>query len=143
LKLGSIDQQLGLRGYWKFNNTLLSDDSFNNSVKLLAKEVFEFDINNGHKKKWEYFKYKIRQLAIKRSKVIKKEKYNSEHALTLMNKLTHLISKGNINPEEEIEIKAIQIQIDQIYTEMPKGAFIRSRAKWLEEGEKNTNYFLL
>lgn len=139
LKLGSIDPQSGIRGYWKFNNTLLSDDSFNESVKLLANEIFEIDINNGHKKKWEYFKYKIRQLAIKRSKEIKKEKYKSEHVL--MNKLTQLMSKRNINREEEIELKAIQIQIDQIYTEMAKGAFIRSRAKWLEEGEKNTNYF--
>lgn len=139
LKLGSIDPQSGIRGYWKFNNTLLSDDSFNESVKLLANEIFKIDINNGHKKKWEYFKYKIRQLAIKRSKEIKKERYKSEHVL--MNRLTQLMSKGNINPDEEIELKAIQIQIDQIYTEMAKGAFIRSRAKWLEEGEKNTNYF--
>lgn len=47
------------------------------------------------------------------------------------------MSKENIAPEEELDLKAIQIQIDQIYTDLAKGAFIRSRAKWLEEGERN------
>lgn len=58
-----------------------------------------------------------------------------------MNTRTHLLSKENIAPEEELELKAIQIQIHQIYTDLAKGAFIRSRAKWLEEGERYSAYF--
>lgn len=40
-----------------------------------------------------------------------------------------------------LEVKEIQLKIDQIYIELAKGAFVRSRAKWLEEGETNPNYF--
>ncbi len=33
------------------------------------------------------------------------------------------------------------LQLDHIYEERARGAFVRSRRKWLEEGEKNTKYF--
>lgn len=59
-----------------------------------------------------------------------------------MHKLNLLLNKEDISLEEELEVKDIQIQLDQCYLDLAKGAFIRSRAKWLEEGEKNTSYFL-
>lgn len=31
--------------------------------------------------------------------------------------------------------------MNELYLELAKGGFIRSRAKWLEEGEKNSSYF--
>ncbi len=34
----------------------------------------------------------------------------------------------------------IHFQINELYLELAKGAFIRSRAKWLEEGERNSSY---
>lgn len=38
---------------------------------------------------------------------------------------------------EKTELHALQTQLDDIYTEKANGAFIRSRARWLEQGEKN------
>lgn len=61
-----------MRGYWKFNNSLLDDDLFNISVKQLVKDTFNDGANSDYKNKWEYFKYKIRLLAIERSKELKK-----------------------------------------------------------------------
>ncbi|XDV29585.1 hypothetical protein PO909_032690 [Leuciscus waleckii] len=40
-----------------------------------------------------------------------------------------------------MEIKKFNLEFDRAYLEMAKGAYIRSRAKWLEEGEKNSNNF--
>ena len=139
MKLSATHETSGFRGYWKFNNSLLKDDSFNDSIKKLAEELLNDDLNDNYRIKWEFFKYKARCVAVKRSKEIKKEKSKVE--AELMHKLHLLLTKININLEEELEIRKIQLQLDQMYLDLAKGAFIRSRAKWLEEGEKNTSYF--
>ena len=40
-----------------------------------------------------------------------------------------------------IELSSLQLELDKIYEEKARGAFIRSRRKWLEQGEKCTKYF--
>ncbi len=40
-----------------------------------------------------------------------------------------------------MNLNLLQEQLDNIYEEATRAAFIRSRRKWLEQGEKNTKYF--
>ena len=40
------------------------------------------------------------------------------------------------------EIESIQEEIEAINRHRAKGCMIRSKARWVEEGEKNTAYFL-
>lgn len=127
-----------MRGYWKFNNSLLKDVSFNNAIKKLVQDILNDDLTDNYRKKWEFFKYKVRYIAIKRSKELKNEKHKLE--TDLMYSLNLLLNKEHISLEE-LEVKNIQLQLDKFYLDLAKGAFIRSRAKWLGEGEKNTNYF--
>ena len=35
----------------------------------------------------------------------------------------------------------LQYKLDELYIEKAKGAYIRSRSKWLEEDEQNSAYF--
>lgn len=88
---------------------------------------------------FQYFKFMTRSIAIKRGKELKTLKNKTE--AELLNRIGLLLSKPSLSSEEELEIKDIQLKIDQIYTELAKGAFVRSRAKWLEEGETNSSYF--
>lgn len=46
-----------MRGYWKFNNSLLNNMEFNNCVQELIKELFT-NCTDGYKQKWEFFKYR-------------------------------------------------------------------------------------
>lgn len=43
--------------------------------------------------------------------------------------------------DDKSEFIRLQNKLDEIYCKKAHGAYIRSRAKWIEEGEKNTSYF--
>lgn len=45
----------------------------------------------------------------------------------------------HVNKNEYIDAKG---ELDQMYKQITKGAIIRSRVKWFEEGETNSKYFL-
>jgi len=127
-----------IRGYWKLNNNLLSNEGFVTQVRKFAQFIFE-NKQMSHVKKWELFKFKVRQLAVYFSKQVKKNNLNKEKAL--MTELDLLLKKVDLTEDERVRLETIKTQIDQIYINIAKGAFIRSRAKWLEKGEKNTSYF--
>ena len=69
------------------------------------------------------------------------KKRNTIRELETMAELNSLINKGTLTEEEELKLSSLKEEVDQLYINMTKGAFIRSRAKWLEEGERNTSYF--
>jgi len=51
-----------------------------------------------------------------------------------------LYSKSDWSEEDKEKISNLQSKLDRIYIDKAKGAYIRSRARWIEEGEKNA-YF--
>ncbi len=42
--------------------------------------------------------------------------------------------------ETKLQILFLQSQIDDLYIQKAKGAYVRSRARWIEKGEKSNNY---
>ena len=36
----------------------------------------------------------------------------------------------------------LQARLDNVFVQRAQGAYVRSRAKWIEQGENNTSYFL-
>lgn len=52
-----------------------------------------------------------------------------------------LYRKLNWSEEEKERINYLKSRLDVMYLNKAKGAYVRSRARWIEEGEKNTAYF--
>lgn len=128
------------KSYWKFNKTLLEDDLFKNEAKLIIDECWvNANINNSYGTCWEFMKYKIRRLAIKRGKEIAKLRKLEEEIL--IKDIINLSGKEDLCHQEKNSLLQLQLELDRIYESKAKGAFVRSRMKWLEEGEKNTKYF--
>lgn len=50
-------------------------------------------------------------------------------------------NKPNPTEDDRQKILNLQPKLDEIYSRKAQGAFIRSRAKWIEEGGKNSLYF--
>ena len=67
------------------------------------------------------------------------KKCNTIKELKTMKELNSLINKGTLTEEEESKLSSLKEEIDQLYINMTKGAFIRSRAKRLEEGATGKN----
>lgn len=117
--------------YWKLNNSLLMDDSLNALIH-----------ENGSKGKyWELLKFELRILFMERGKKMKEDYKRDENEL-----IAEIISLSSMLPENMSEVQkanlhTLQLKLDQLYISKAKGAFIRSRAKWLEEGEQNSSYF--
>ncbi len=40
-----------------------------------------------------------------------------------------------------LQILSLPSKIDDLYIQKAKGAYARSRARWIEKGEKSSNYF--
>ena len=85
---------------------------------------------------WDYIKYKIGQHSRNYSKRLRRcEIENKENLEEQLDKL----GKDPINNKEEYI--TIRKQLDDIKEEEDKTIIFRSRVKWVEEGEKCTNYF--
>lgn len=92
-----------------------------------------------HKTKWELIKFKIKTISIEycknRSKNFKKRIHEIENEIEQM-------ENKHFTEINMIRKKDLENQVDNLYEIKAKGAQIRSRARWLDEGEKITAYFL-
>jgi len=127
------------KGYWKFNAFLLQNEEFCNKIKALIRDI---EINNSFDSninKWEFLKFKIREFSIGFSKKLIKEKREFER--NLICEINQCCNKPILNDYENGKVIELQSKLDHLYVERAQGAYIRSRAKWIEEGEKNSSYF--
>ena len=139
------------RGFWKFNNSLLSEKFFVDSVNEIIDyaEMRYDDISPALK--WEMLKKDITEYAMHYSKVrstikkqekekLLKQKLSFEKKLACINLRAHnavsLISKVN----EKID--RIDSKLKEVAEQEIRGVMIRSKARWLELGERSTKYFL-
>lgn len=48
----------------------------------------------------------------------------------------------NMSSNDLLKLATLQNDIDNIYAQKARGAFVRSRRKWMEAGGKNNKYYL-
>ena len=143
LKLRSADSAARERGYWKFNNSLLNDAEFVTEMKEFICQVLKkFNSFDDPRVNGEFLKYKIRQKAKKSADT--KSKFQKEKRKHLENEVVHLENELVENNSEPLisEYETAKKELDIIYNHITDGIILRSRARWYEEGEKSTKYFL-
>lgn len=52
-----------------------------------------------------------------------------------------LCKKQTLTEEEKTTFSNLQSCLDDLFIQRAQGAYVRSRAKWIEQGEKNISYF--
>lgn len=139
LKLTKSNTSNKSKGYWKFNANLLTNMEYCSNIKNIILDIKKDDKLATSIQKWEYLKFTIRKYSITFSRKLNREKKADE--TKLVKELLSYNSKLNWSAEDKDRINNLQSQLDEIYLNKAQGAYIRSRARWIENGEKNTSYF--
>ena len=145
------------KGFWKFNNSLLKDKLYIDGVKdilLSLKQQYALipflpdaikDMNNSEisfcidfQLLFEQILLHIRGFTIEYSSRKKRKRIEREKQID--KELNTLASTVDICNNEQYIL--LQNELESIRKEYIKGLFVRTRAKWIEEGEKPTKYFL-
>ena len=125
-------------GYWKLNTEHLKSDDYIQGVNQVINDVIQECKQNklNNRITWDILKLKVKEYSIKYSKI---KAYEKKDRIRFLEKnLKHLSYAKNGDREGQ---KKIENELDILYTNKAKGAQIRARAQWVEEGERNTKYF--
>ena len=133
----NIDGNKRGNGYWKLNNSHLNDINYKTGIKKIISNLQNENLNSVEK--WETFKLKSRDFSIQFSKEsIHNTKNRIKSIEKEINRIEELESKDiNMNRKRHLES-----ELDSLYDKRCKGAFVRSRSKWMLEGERCSKYFL-
>jgi exonuclease III len=132
------------QGYWKMNVTVLNDKDYcKNIIKLFHETVEEYTklmVNN--QVIWDLFKIKVRDYTI--AFCTKINQNNKKYLHDLENKINIIDESLNVEYNKYFQMKKEELtnELKIYYEKSLKGAQIRSRAKYIEDGEKSTSYFL-
>ena len=128
------------KGYWKFNTSLLQDEEF---VEFMNKQIDAILANTIYLnplERWEKIK---KQIATKIQSYTRKASSTKKLVISqLMEKIDEMQYRFPLNKQE---MSIYQNSIDELHgaqNEYVKGVIFRSKAKWYQDGEKGTKYFL-
>ena len=125
----------------------MSEVDYVNAIKLTITETvnqYENDEAVDEVLLWEMLKLEIRDASMKYSKAkmkMKNKEANTERELAALERqLEQDVNNDKEVLEEQIRLK--KNELESIMQYKTKGAIIRSKARWYNEGEKNSKYFL-
>lgn len=134
------------KGYWKFNNLLLHDETFiDQAVEAITDALVNLrDLSV--RERWEMMKLAIWDRAIVRGIQVAKSRNNKIAALEKS-------LKRNIEARDQdkdfvlfhdydVHISNIQMELEELTSQRTQGAIIRSQSNWVELGERNNSFFL-
>lgn len=133
------------RGIWRFNNLLLEDETFKCSIKGEIEKCIQrnipYDDDCSKGILVEMLLSNCRVIAIRRSVEIKRQQRREEEEL--MKKLEEL--ENNLNAEEPNSVRSYEEakdRLEEIKGRKGEFAMLASGARWMEQGEKPSKYFL-
>ena len=130
-------------GYFKFNNQLLKYPAFARKINNLIDSFLEQNQNLSPVDKWELMKLSMKDEAIQFSKNLAVNKRNKTLLLNKeLDECEAQLSNDPNNKDLQSKMHNLKLQIEIYELERLKSAQIRSKVRWIEEGERNTRYFL-
>lgn len=131
-------------GHWRFNNSFLKDLEF---IKQMNKLLEQYNLDvctvSNTRDAWEMCKIDIKEFCSEYGKL--KSKQKKKEMATLLNMQKDIENKIKTNTKDkqlQNDLFKIKQKLEIHQAERARGAQVRSRVKWIQEGEQNTKYFL-
>ena len=138
------------KGFWKLNTSLLYEMSYVQEIKTAIESTvnqYKDDTSVNPALLWEMIKLKVREKSIShaahKNVTTRKREELLEREIALLEK--HLDNSSNSNPSYHTvaeRVFTLKQELEHILEYRTKGAIIRSKSQWYNEGEKNSAYFL-
>ena len=145
LNIQSFDQRKKLGpGFWKFNASLLEDKEYVENMRqnipaFIEKHRDVLDLGL----KWDVIKMEIRGFTMQYSKRrARLEKDKENQLLIKLNELQEKLCSSRNDPNLLNEYYTLKAKLEKVSNKKIKGTILRSKARWYENGEKNSKYFL-
>lgn len=127
-------------GFWKFKTSLLQRQDFCEEIIDTIEQTERDSVDLKPDTRWEFLKLKIREASIKFAKKLKEDQSALESEMqTRLWILEKDILSSPGTREEYHEIKRELYQVQLLKT---RESMLRSRVRWVGEGERPTKYFL-
>ena len=146
------------QSFWKFNSSLLSDIKYLSEINTLINEITseyaalpynkeninDIPISDIHltisdQLFLDVLLMKIRSKTISYSAYKNKENKRKEEAL--LSEIENLEKKEYLGSDDQESLKLKRNKLSEIREHRLKGVLLRSRARWVEDGEKVSSYF--
>lgn len=153
-----VGREIKRSSLWKFNSSLLKDINYTNEIKNVITAVAEEyaatpysrdDINKVPKIDLQLvisdqlfldtLLMKIRAKTI--SYATMKKRTNKQREKELENSILYFENKGILTDQEKTDFESDKHELISIREKRMQGVLLRSRARWIAEGEKITKYF--
>ena len=133
--------------YWKFNASFLNDPDYVKTIEdIFEQTILSFSGTLTKPYIWELLKCRFKEFSmsygIEKKRNIVNEKISWEKEINeIESKLASFTDTDKIISFKQRR-EVLKANLENFYVNRAKGYQIRSRAKWIEEGEKSTSYFL-
>ena len=138
-ELNDLNKKRG-PSYWKLNTSLLKDSDYVDGIENVYRETCrDYETSLASDVLWDLLKARFKFFSIEYSK--NKAALKRKEIDNIIAKIAEIDQNKKHNQHSE-ERKVLQEKLNNYYAQKAYGNYIRSRAKWIEEGEVSSKYFL-
>lgn len=128
------------KGFWKLQTSLLDNEDFRNEIrKYLTDRIAESHLLPPDTR-WDFVKLGIQEFSIQFYNRVQQESRNLQRDLE--KRMSSLQEEMIDSPDSAEEYQAVKRELLQIELLASRRSMLRSRTKWLGQGERPTSYFL-
>lgn len=129
--------------YWKWNNSLLKHEKVKTEIMNWITSFYKkAKREKSYNTNWELLKFELGKFLRQHGSSIAKTKRAEEEKIISKMSLFYQRRPDEVWQEDKVLLLELQNKLDELYRQKAEGAFVRSRKRWLEEGQhflKNTH----